>query len=107
MTKIFALHQLSLPLSLIRVWYGHENMVKDLLASGAEPNTATAKGETSLMFAAFRNLPAVMALLLDCGANPALRNANGDGALALAAGCGNSPECVKLLLKVKIKTFFF
>ncbi len=63
---------------------------------------ATAKGETPLMFSAYRNLPQVMGLLLDCGASARAVNHNGDGALALAAGCGNAPDCVRLLLSAGV-----
>ena len=80
------------------VWYGHEQIVRELLRAGAPPNLPTAKGETALMFAAYRNQPKVCSLLLEAGADLHARNANGDGPLALAAGCGNSPDCCRLLL---------
>lgn len=80
------------------VWYGHQQIVQELLRAGAPPNLPTAKGETALMFAAYRNQPRLCSLLLDAGADPHARNANGDGPLALAAGCGNSPDCCRLLL---------
>lgn len=50
------------------------------------------------MFAAYRSQDGIMKCLLDCKADPKLPNANGDTAMALASGCGNSPKCVKLLL---------
>ena len=43
------------------VWYGHLPVVHELLAAGAarDVNGCTAKGETAIMFAAYRNLPEV------------------------------------------------
>ena len=52
------------------------------------------------MFAAYRNFPKVLSLLLGAGADAAMANDNGDAAISLAAGCGNASECVALLLGV-------
>lgn len=60
------------------------------------------QGETALMFAAYRSQDDIMKYLLDYKADPKLPNANGDTAMALASGCGNSPKCVELLLNAGV-----
>ena len=47
------------------VWYGRAEAARELLGAGAKPNLATAKGETPLMFAAFRDQPDIVELLLE------------------------------------------
>jgi len=53
-----------------------------LLASGADPNVPNVRGATPLHQAAYANLPELVEILLDAGANPEI-SAHGDGGTPL------------------------
>lgn len=71
--------------------YGYDDIVRDLLAHGADPNIVPTDGEgwTALMGAAHNNRIQTVRLLLDGGADPALTDLNGMTALGIARASGS------------------
>jgi len=63
---------------------GHTNIVKQLLARGADPNIADIEETTPLMLACSRPAPDIVALLVRGGANVNLVDNDGDTALHVA-----------------------
>ena len=76
--------------------YGDADLVRTLLASGADPNVADAAGATALMWA----VPDVarMTALLDAGADVNALSDNRRSPLVIAAGIVRSTPAVTLLL---------
>lgn len=73
------------PLVALSRW-GRGAMVEWLLAHGADPNQRAVTGETALLAAARRGLPArTVAKMLECGADRSPRDSRGRSALDLAA----------------------
>ena len=78
---------------------GSADVVKGLIAAGAEPNVATADGRTPLMAAVSNGCATLVATLLNAGANPDAQLAsNGASALTVSAVTGNV-EIVEALLQ--------
>lgn len=75
---------------------GNIPVLQQLMARGAEINTTNSRGHTPLMAAAMNNHPATLQLLLQAGANPAMRDLNGKTALDHARGL-TRPEIEPLL----------
>lgn len=74
-------------------------MVRALLAKGADVNAADSRGYTALMRAALSYEPTaaqVVELLLASGANPAPKNETGDTALSFALRFGETPVAALL-----------
>ena len=59
---------------------GNSEVVKVLLAAGANPNAAMDDGWTALMFASQEEKSEVAKILLECGANPDIKNEHGANA---------------------------
>ena len=76
--------------------YGDVELVKRLLAAGADPNGANTAGVTPLMWAAPR--VEIVQQLLDAGADVHARSEDGRSALVIAAGSGGAARAVRLLL---------
>ena len=68
---------------------GHVSIIRDLIDNGAEVDAATIYGETALISAAFSGQKAACRLLLERGADPATRDANGNTAAKYAAKKGH------------------
>ncbi|KAI9331031.1 ankyrin repeat-containing domain protein, partial [Zopfochytrium polystomum] len=71
---------------------GHANVVRHLIASGADvaqPSSDQLTAQTPLHAAALQNDPAVAVALLDAGADPLARDAAGDTPAHVAASHGN------------------
>lgn len=81
---------------ILAAWTGKENIVKLLLARGADPDVTDVNGETALHWAASVNRVAVLRLLLDGRADPGIRNRSGQTALDVAR-YEERPDAVKLL----------
>lgn len=77
--------------------YGDADLVKRLLALGADPHASNASGVTTLMWA----LPdtAKMRLLIDAGVDVNARSEEGRSALVIAAGIVAAAPAVRLLLE--------
>lgn len=94
----------SLPILLLQAsWLGLDDVVKQLLDLGADPNLQDMT-ETSarlpLHFAARRNKVHVLRVLLDAGASLTAKEQDGAGANALHAACNyGAKECVEELVK--------
>ncbi len=74
-----------------------ENLVAELLAAGADPNTRQGDGSTALHWAAHRNNGEAVQILLGSGANPGASNELGATPLWLAASNGSAAVVEKLL----------
>lgn len=79
------------------VWNGQTDVVKSLLAAGADPNTHNFEGTTVLMFAARDGHVEILQTLLAAGANPKLSNK--DGMDALMAATSRSHGAIATILK--------
>ena len=77
--------------------YGNAAAVRQLLASGANPNFSTDRGTTALMWAVGDE--AVTRLLLDAGAKPDAANAQDARPIAIASMRFGAEPIVKLLLE--------
>lgn len=66
------------------VFNGHEKVVSDLLARGANVNARAPNGATPLMMAAREGRDGLAKVLLEAGANPALQSDWGDTPLTMA-----------------------
>ena len=77
--------------------YGNAAAVRRLLAAGANPNLATDRGTTPLMWAVADE--AITRLLLDAGAKPDVANAQNARPVAIAAMRFGAGPIVKLLLE--------
>ncbi|GAB1355016.1 hypothetical protein MASR1M12_37560 [Erysipelotrichia bacterium] len=75
------------PLAAAVIAKSHE-VVRRLLDAGADPNLCDALGNTSLHIAALNDMPAIAELLLQAGASPFQRNAEGFNAIELADNGG-------------------
>ena len=75
--------------------YGDADLVRRLLAAGADPNAVNSAGATALMWAAPR--VAIMQTLLDAGADVHARSEDGRTALVITSGSGGA-AAVRLLL---------
>jgi ankyrin repeat protein len=76
--------------------YGDAYGVRMLFNNGADANTRNDAGATALLWAV--DSPEVTRLLLEHGANPNIRSADGLTPLSLAAGHLGSVDVLKLLL---------
>jgi uncharacterized protein len=84
------------PLMFAAFW-GHRQVVSNLLAGGANINATDLSGETALFCAARGRDPSIFRLLLDQGADASLRNDSGRTVLWLAAFRGNTLAVSNLL----------
>ena len=83
--------------------YGsYAEVVKLLLAKGADINVKNSNGETALMAASSRGNADVVKLLLDKGADINVKNSKGKTALAIAKDKGKT-EIVAMLEKAGAK----
>lgn len=82
---------------MLAVWHQREQMVRTLLARGAEKDHQDKDGDTSLHGAAWFGNTKILGMLLDAGANPNLKNKLGGTALMWAASYGQD-EAVRMLL---------
>jgi len=80
--------------------YGHEDIVKMLLAAEADPNLAEVTGDTALIVASREGHRDIVELLLNAGANPNRANRDGDTALMRASWKGHT-AIVELLLNAR------
>jgi ankyrin repeat protein len=80
------------------VWREENDIVKHLLARGANPNLHDEEGDTALHGAALRGNVDLLKLLLDAGANPNARNKLGGTALMWAGSYG-AEEAARVLLE--------
>ena len=71
--------------------------VRDLLAAGAEVDAPAADGATALHWAVHRDLPELVGLLIDAGANVSVANRYGVQPIALAATNGSAAVLRRLL----------
>ena len=78
-------------------WKGHEEVVKILLAAGADINKTDHQGQTALHIASFKDHTHIVDLLLDRGADPNVVDVSGQTALHDAAWWGHK-NMVKILL---------
>lgn len=69
---------------------GETGAVRDLLAAGADVDTASVDGATALHWAVHRDLPALVRLLVDSGADVSATNRYGVQPIALAATNGSA-----------------
>lgn len=77
---------------------GRANMLRHFLAGGADPNNATSvQKTTALQVCLKKDDVAVMDLLLDYGADPALRDKNGKSAMDHAKTKYPDSDCARLL----------
>ena len=76
---------------------GSTDVVRDLLAGGANPNSQNASGWTPLMVAAAERHPDTVITLLEAKANPNLRNRLGRTALMFASSYGQDAIVERLL----------
>lgn len=72
----------------LAVMAGVESSVRVHISRGDELDARDATGKTPLMLAAMRDRAAICTLLLEAGADPALRDADGADALATARAIG-------------------
>ena len=77
---------------------GSGDIVKMLLAAGANPNAADNKGGTALMWAMGGDNLEALKILLNAGANPNAADNNGETALMAAAAAAENLEALKTLL---------
>jgi ankyrin repeat protein len=77
---------------------GHTEVVKLLLANGAQTDTSTETGEPALVLAVRMNHLGAAATLMDAGASLKVKNRQGDG-LCMVAITENFPAMLALLLK--------
>lgn len=76
---------------------GDAGAVRDLLAAGADVDTASVDGATALHWAVHRDLPALVRLLVDAGADASASNRYGVQPIALAATNGSAVVLEQLL----------
>lgn len=69
---------------------GETGAVRDLLAAGADIDAASVDGATALHWAVHRDLPALVRLLVDAGADVSATNRYGVQPIALAATNGSA-----------------
>ena len=81
----------------IACWDGHLVCVYTLMEAGADVNTCTDRGFTSLMFAASHGYSKCVEALLNVGAN--VNATDQDGNTALIKAAGGHKECVSLLIQ--------
>ena len=79
--------------------YGSYEAAEALCAHGAELDTRNAYQNTPLILAAINGHPKICAMLLALGADPSLKDEDGETALDKARE-ENQPECVALLQPV-------
>jgi serine/threonine-protein phosphatase 6 regulatory ankyrin repeat subunit B len=77
-------------------------IVRLLLAAGADVNARNKQGQTALMYAAIDGNPVVVQALLDARANVNAKNKEGQTALKIALDCHND-EAAKLLKRAGAK----
>jgi ankyrin repeat protein len=83
-------------------YFGDIEVIRAILAKGADLERHDVWDGTALMHAAERGLPEMVAVLLAAGANPLARDKEGRGALIFGARSGNS-KVVELLLAAGTK----
>lgn len=95
------------------VFNGHEKVVSDLMARGANINARAPNGATPLMMAAREGHAGLARVLLEAGANPGLQSDWGDSALTMAmrynhlrlAKMISSPEDFAIAVQASPETF--
>lgn len=90
------------PLLIRTGWSGQGEVVRSLLAHGANPNLTYANGMTPLMAAVSNEDSTLTAILLSHGADPNLRTSSGMTALSLAKEV-KRPKLIALLIKADAK----
>ena len=80
----------------------YQGLVK-LIREGFNVNTTGWSNGSLLMWASFFNLPVLVKVLLDAGANPHHRNDDGETALDMAVEYGNDAETIQLLKQAMTK----
>ncbi|CAI7668312.1 unnamed protein product [Penicillium bialowiezense] len=78
----------------------HEEVVRQLLEHGADPNIQNEDLDSALFLAAFNGFTGALRILLEHGANPEIRNKMGETALSVASKNGDEAS-VKALLQGK------
>lgn len=76
---------------------GYDEIVRKLLASGADVNAQDVQGITALQAGVF--YPQIVEMLLEAGADPNIQDEVGGSALDHASGWMKRPEVVKMLLE--------
>ena len=85
------------PNALVTAAYeGEYELVKTLIAKGADPNVTNEHGDTAVMLASEHGFDTIVELLLDHGANVNAKDNDGDTALDIARyhGCKSTTELV-------------
>ncbi|MDI9408013.1 MAG: ankyrin repeat domain-containing protein [Candidatus Pacebacteria bacterium] len=90
------------PKLLEAAFNGNSDLVKSLLAAGADVNARNAEGRTALMDAAYKGNVKMVKLLLAAGASVNLQSKDGSTAMMSAVANGNK-EVIDLLLKANAK----
>jgi ankyrin repeat protein len=78
-------------------YFGETELVRSMLARGADPDAEDTNERTALMAASIQGHTEVVELLLKAGANPNKKDSPSGGTALMAAIAANNPDIVRLL----------
>jgi len=78
-------------------YFGETELVRSMLARGADPDAEDTNERTALMAASIQGNTEVVELLLKAGANPNKKDSPSGGTALMAAIAANNPDIVRLL----------
>lgn len=78
-------------------YFGETELVRSMLARGADPDAEDTNERTALMAASIQGHTEVVELLLKAGANPNKKDSPSGGTALMAAVAANNPDIVRLL----------